>query len=137
MRSFRSGYILLEAILAAALLAVLMTVSLRMLSAISAQRRAAEQRAIALEEVANLMERALARPWNEISSQSASPSDVDDSLQRILPGAAATMTVEPSDDTLEGKHLHATITWKPAASRPDAAVTLHFWAYPEPKASAP
>ena len=63
MKMTRRGMTLLELVVAGALLGTLLVVCLQLLAATAAQRRAADQRQLAVLEVGNVMERLAARPW--------------------------------------------------------------------------
>ena len=69
----RRGMTLLELAVAGTLLGTLLVVCLQLLQATAAQRRAADQRQLALLEVGNVLERLAARPWADLTPESASP----------------------------------------------------------------
>ena len=63
----RRGVLLIEVIAACGLTAVLLALCVQMLSLTALERRHIERRAIALQEAANLIERASAMPFDELS----------------------------------------------------------------------
>jgi Tfp pilus assembly protein PilV len=130
MRPSRHGFVLLEVVVAFGLLAVLIAVCLQMLSATAAGRRAAERRAVALQEAANIMERIAAMPWDQITGERLQEIELSPSVREILPGAAVNLTTEAASDAgPPGKHVGLEITWTNAVGDRDAPVRLSYWTY--------
>jgi Tfp pilus assembly protein PilV len=138
MKASRRGIVLLEAVVAFGLLAVLITVCLQMLAATAAARRAAEQRAVALQEAANIVERIAAAPWDQISTERLAEVGLSSSVREILPGARVELTVEASNDAgPPGKHVELEISWTNAGGGSDTPVRLGYWAYAARRKSSP
>jgi len=72
----RRGVVLLEVVAACGLMAVLVAVCLQMLAVTAATRRTVERRAIALQEAANLLERASALAWPDITPERLAEIDL-------------------------------------------------------------
>ncbi len=130
----RPGYMLMELALAVVLMAALVGASLKMLSAIAMQRRAAEYRALALVEAANLLERAQGVPWSELSTEGLAGQKMDETARQLLPGGSAVVEVEPAAVGPAAKRIRVEVRWQPAASRPEASVVLCHWVYAKTEA---
>jgi hypothetical protein len=141
MINSRRAVALLEAIAAAALLAVLVTVCLRMFALTALERRAVEKRAIAMQEAANAIESVAALPWDQVTPERLAEIELSPSVKEILPGGALKLSVEPATTgppgTIgpQGKHVRVELTWTNATGGVDAPVRLAYWAYPRPGAS--
>jgi hypothetical protein len=133
----RLGSMLVEAVVAAALLAVLLGVSLRVLGAVGGERRAIEKRAIALQEAAGAMERARALAWNEITPERLQSIGLSPSAAQILTGAAMRWTVEPAATGPPARHLRLQITWQNPSGGPSPPLQLDSWAYAPLSSQAP
>jgi hypothetical protein len=120
---------LLELALSAALLGALTIVSLQMLAALSAQRRAAEQRAVATQEAANLVERVSALPWSEVTPQRVAEMRMSPAAQETLEGATLTLSATEEDGPPAAKHVRVEIDWDGAGPRVNPPVQLHTWLY--------
>ena len=95
MKMVRRGMTLLELAVAGALLGTLMVVCLQLLAATAEQRRAADQRQLAILEVENAMERLAARPWAELTPEAVAAPQLSPSIRNRLPGAE--LKVEVTD----------------------------------------
>lgn len=135
MTSRRTGFLLLEAIVAAALLAVLLGVSLRVLGATAVQRRGVEKRVVALQEAAGAMERARALAWDELTLERLEEIAISPEAEPILSGASVRWTVEDSTSQPATRHVVVEITWQSPAG-PTAPVRLNYWAY-APQGASP
>ncbi len=128
----RRAVALMEVIAAAALLAVLATVCLRMFAFSALERRTAQRRAVAMQEVANTVERVAALPWAQITSERLAQIELSPNVQQILPGGALKLSVEPSATGPPARKVRVEITWTNAAGGVDAPVRLAYWAFPRP-----
>jgi hypothetical protein len=138
MSTPRRGIMLLEAAVAFGLLAVLIAICLQMLAATAAARRAVDRRAIAAQEGANLIERLTAMPWDKITPEGLVEVPLSSSIQELLPGAAAKITVAPSSDPgPQSKHLALEITWTGPTGETESPVRLDYWTYAVGKESQP
>jgi hypothetical protein len=126
---------LLEAIVAATLLAVLLVVSLGVLGAMARERRAVEKRAIALQEAAGALERARAIPFEEITDGRLAEIRLSPSIEEVLPGAAIAWKVEPVETTPPARHIQAEVSWQSPVGGGMAPVRLNYWAYAHNRSS--
>ena len=125
----RRGVAILEAMVAGMLLAVLITLTLRMFAAAAVERRVVEKRTIALEQVAGAIERTSALAWDEITLERLAKIRLAPSIEQILPGAALAWTLEPADSNPSAKHLRAELSWQNPTGAPAAPVRLNYWVY--------
>jgi Tfp pilus assembly protein PilV len=132
----RRGATLLEAAIAAGLLAVLMTAWLRVATFVAVERRVAEKRAIALQELAGAIERARALPWSQLTPDELATIHLSPQVEACLPGATLSWTVTPATSGPSARHIRAEIAWQSPTGAPSAPVRLSYWAYAPPKASA-
>ena len=132
----RQGAALLEAIVAAALLAVIGTVLLRSLGLANLERRAVQQRAIAQVELASAVERAAAMSWDDLTPQRLARLQLPPDCLPLLPDGRLTWTVEHLTAAPEAKHVRAEITWRMPGSGPSPPCRLNFWVYRAATASA-
>jgi hypothetical protein len=128
MKRASRGAFLLEAAVAGALVAVLLTITLRLLGIAAIERRAAEKRAIAIEEVAGAVERARALDWEETTQDRLAKISVSPALPNLLPGAKLSWSLETSADGPPAKIVRAELTWNgPTAGTTPAR--LSYWVF--------
>jgi hypothetical protein len=132
MNDMRRGAMLLEAIAAGALLAVMLVLVLRAMSATALERRRTEHRAIALQEISGAMERAAALPAQEISPETLDRIQLSPTLDDLLPRPKLTWTVTPDDALPGAKHIRAVLAWQDLRGGQPADVRLDYWAFTPP-----
>jgi hypothetical protein len=104
--------LLIDALAAIALLAAGALLLANLLAAVAQQKRELEQRTAATQFAANLLERELAKPWDEVKSQPQ--IEIDDEIARLLPKAEAAIGIDttPSEKDLpEGKKIVVSVMW--------------------------
>jgi type II secretory pathway component PulK len=131
MRRTSKGFVLLDAIVATALLAVLLAVSAVTLASMAQGRRATENRAIALQLAAGAIERACRLPWEQIGRESLDEVTSQSKINDILPTASMNWTVEQTPEDPTGKRIQVEIVMNKSAA-PSAPVKLTCWVYKEP-----
>ena len=136
MKCKRRGVFLLEAIAAGALLAVMLALVLRAISATALERRRMEHRAIALQEIAGAMERAAALLPQEISLEMLDRIQLSPAIDDLLPRPKLTWTMTPDDSLAGGKHIRAVLTWQDFRGSQPADVSLEYWAFAPPNAAS-
>jgi hypothetical protein len=123
----RRAFTTCEVALALFLLAVAMTVTVQVLGLVAAERRAAERRQWAIQEVANVMEHLTAESWERLSTESARGLAVSGEIRRKLPGAELAIDVqEPGAGRME-KRLAVRLRWRNRAGGWEAPVRLTAW----------
>ena len=127
----RRGALLLELVVAGALLGTLMVISLQLLAATAEQRRVADQRQLALFEVENAMERLAARPWNELTPQAAAAGQLPPSVRDRLPGAEVKVEVTAPPAEPLAKRIAVSLRWQDNAGQFVKPVRIVTWRWKE------
>lgn len=125
----RSGYLLVELIVAGIVLAVVMTVYLQLLSATSRQQRYADHRQLAGEELANLMERITAQPYETIDLEKLQAKELSDSAISHLNEAELNIDVLPVSEPVAGKQISLSLRWRDSGNVFVAPTRLTSWVY--------
>jgi len=127
----RRGFTLLEIATAGILLVVMLTVSLQFFRAAAAQRRELQHRRTAIQEVANVMERLCARPWQELTPEGAGQVQLAPEVQQALAGGELEIKIDmlQPDGEPEGKRITVVLRWPAGPSQPDRSVRLTSWRY--------
>jgi hypothetical protein len=136
MKHARRGAFLLEAIVAGALLAIMLTLVLRAMTVTAVERRRTEHRATALQELAGAMERATALPAQEISPQKLERISLSPWIDDLLPQPKLTWTVT-DEAAPDAKHIRAVLTWQDLRGQHPARVHLDYWAFAAPNTASP
>lgn len=136
MRRARRGIVILETVVASALLVALVAVSLQMLSTAAAQRRAVDGRAIALAEAANVAEQISTLPFDEITTDALAAIQLSAAAKRSLSQGELKLDVEPLNSPPQGKRVSIEITWK-GSPRIESPVRLTIWTYATSRGSTP
>ena len=129
MMNRRRGYLALELMAASAVLATLLGVSLHALGALAEQRRAASQREMAVQEVANVLERATALPWSEVTSDRLAAWPLSAEASAMLPAGELQVSVDSAADDPDAKRLVARVQWSQVSGDDRAGVSLTTWVY--------
>lgn len=124
----RRGVGLVEIAIAVVLLAVAMSLTVRLLGWIALERRAAERRQWAAQEVANLMEELTALPWDRVAADRPMVDRLRRESAAKLPGGELTVDVteEPSP---RAKRIALRLRWRNRAGEWDAPVRLTSWVH--------
>jgi hypothetical protein len=123
----RRAFTTCEVALAVFLLAVAMTTTVQVLGWVAAERRAVERRQWAVQEVANLMERLTAEPWDQVTTESARALALSEAIRRKLPGPELTIEVDGKDTERGEKRLAVRLRWRNRAGAWEAPVRLTAW----------
>jgi prepilin-type N-terminal cleavage/methylation domain-containing protein len=125
----RSAFSLLEVIVAAAILAVILTVAARMLNALGNQQQASQRRALALQTVQALAEQLGNLPWDELTPEAANRTNVPAVSQTHLPGAKLSIAVHEEQEPLSAKRVTVALTWNGPNGQPSGPVRLTTWVF--------
>lgn len=125
----RAGFSLVELMVASLLLGVVIATVTPLLLWSGAERRAAEQRQLAAEHLANLMEELTARPWNDIAADSPAANELPPELERVLPGAELETSVNTTDDDPPAKRIRLSLRWKGRTGEYLPPTRLTAWVY--------
>jgi len=122
----RRGAVLMELVVAGALLGTLLVVCLQLLTATADQRRAADQRQLAILEVGNVTERLAARPWTELKPEMAAPQ-LSPSVRDRLPGAELKVEVTTAAAEPDAKRILVSLRWQDRAGQFVSPVKIATW----------
>jgi hypothetical protein len=111
-------------VMAAVLLGVAMALTVQILGWVVRERRAADRRAIAVQEAANVMERLAARPWVQLTPDTVGTETLTLEALRALPGAELSVAVA-GDPPL--KRIGVQLRWRGRSGGFEAPVRLSSW----------
>ncbi len=128
-RSTRRGSLLAEMMISTVVLAVILSLTVKVLGQVGQQRRAAERRQRAVVEVANAMERITALPFDEVNEAHARELQVSPESAASLPGAELSVNVrEDSAGTgRSSRRIAVRLRWKDTSGGWEAPVRLVTW----------
>lgn len=133
--STRRGYTLIELTIASLLLGTAMGLIAPALIWIARERRAADRRQEALQEVQNVLERLTARPWEAVTADLAGETQIDERVRDQLPEAKLSVEVTTVPDDTEAKRIAVELKWENGPERPAAPVRLTAWIYRQGRAA--
>ena len=125
----RRGSLLVEMTIAAAMLSVAMVMTVKVLGYAGQQRRSADQRQRAMLEVANVMERITAEPFDEVTAERARRLSITPAAAGSLPGAELAVEVKeerPGPDR-SARRIAVRLRWKGRSGEWEAPVRLTTW----------
>jgi Tfp pilus assembly protein PilV len=125
----RSGFGLIEMTIAGVLIVVAMTVTVQIVGSIALERKAVERRERALLEAENVLERIVARPWNELTNESLSKSQLSSTTAGFLRSPTLKASVASFDDAPARKKVLVEIRWLDRSGHSEAPVRLVAWTY--------
>jgi Tfp pilus assembly protein PilE len=125
----RKGSLLVELLACGALLGVVLTTVIPALRWVLHQRQLTEQREAALLEVENLMERATALDWHDLTTDRVANFRLSDTLTAQLAQSRLAIAVEPDPDDDLAKIVRIDLTWDYAPGRPAPPARLTAWVY--------
>ena len=125
----RRAAILLETMIATAVLAALLAVISRAIVVTGCQQQQIGRRTWAAEAAENLQERLTSRPWNAITSALVAGVRLPAEVRRHLPAAHLQVEVVPTADRPLGKRITVTIHWENRAGRAARPVRLVTWVF--------
>jgi hypothetical protein len=125
----RPGFTMVEVTLSVFLLAIAMTTTVQIAGTMARERRSVERRSWALHEVANLMERLTAKPWDELTSDSARDASrsLVEAIRRKLPGGELSIAVEETHDGIAEKRVAIQLRWRDRVGVWERPVRLNAW----------
>ena len=128
-RSRRRGSLLVEVAMAAVLLMIAMTLTVKVLGFVALERRASERRQRALFEVANLMERITAYPFDEVTPELAGRLTLSPAARQSLPDSELAVDVAGSEPGpgRSAKRIAIKLRWRGPDGEWVAPVRLTSW----------
>lgn len=131
----RRGMTLTELIVAMVVLAAAWTILAQSIALSAAQRRTAQRHAIAREEAANLLERAMALPWTETTAERLAEWKLAAAAADSLPGARLKIDVRTDAAAPREKQVRVAIDWLDSSGQPGRPVQLSAWKFGAPEAT--
>jgi prepilin-type N-terminal cleavage/methylation domain-containing protein len=119
----------IELLVAVTILTVLLAILAHMLGVLAHQRRGAARQLLAVEEVANIMERLAAMDYRELRPDQPPKLTLSAAARRSLPQAKLTIEVTREDTALPGKRIRVELTWENRAGQAVRPVGLTSWRY--------
>jgi Tfp pilus assembly protein PilV len=118
-----------EVTMAAVLLMIAMTLTVRVLGMVALQRRNSERRQRAVVEVANLMERITAYPFEQVDPGLAGRMTVSDAARQSLPDCELKVDVAASEPGAgrSAKRIAIKLRWRGRSGEWEAPVRLTSW----------
>jgi hypothetical protein len=118
-----------EVLVSTLLLSAAFATVVPLLGSVAAQRRAAEQRQLALQEVANVMERYAERSWADIKPETDGTVELSSEVRRVLHHAALEVKVDEATGPPAAKRIAIELRWKDRSGRFAAPIRLVTWVY--------
>jgi hypothetical protein len=127
----RHGAILADVALAAIVLLVAMSLMLKVLSIVAHERRAADHRQRAALEVANLMERITAYPFDHVTPELARGMTVSATARQSLRDCDLAIEVKPGEgappNDRDTSRISITLRWREPSGQWQRPVRLTSW----------
>lgn len=127
----RTGFSLIELAVTGALIAVALTVTVQVVGWVALERKAVERRERALLEANNLMERIVARPYDDLTTERLGALQVSEATARFLRKPTLEVQVSPAEGAPTRKKIRLEIRWPDRSGRLEAPVRLVAWSYPK------
>lgn len=127
----RCAFTLLEVVIAAAMLAMLLTTSVQMLRGLSIHQRVSDCRAAALEAVQAVSDQIANIPWDQLTTESAKKVTIPKPLDGYLPDAKLSVSLDEVATPTTSRRIHVELTWQGPDGQAVAPVRLTSWVYPE------
>jgi len=126
------GAMLVETAIGIALAAVVMIAVAQLVAVVAKQRHEVAQTRLATQEVANVMERMMVLPWDDLTSEAGKGFDVSQESAPALDDPRLSITVSGSDDSLPTKKIEIALSWRDQANRRVEPVRLVAWKHHTP-----
>jgi len=133
-RGRRRGSLMVEAAASVMMLAIAMTLTLKVVGWVALEHRATDRRQLAMTEAANLMERLTTTPYDELTPDRVKTIALSSETKASLPDPALHLEVN-GDDASGGKgskKISLRIQWRNRADGWDAPLRLTSWVYRSP-----
>lgn len=121
---------LTECVLALGAIMVAAVLLAQLMATAAFQRRLAEQRRLALQEVSNRLERVALLPWDRLKADEIEALPLCGPVQRALPDPKLTATVtDEQAGTVAARRIDVQLVWHNAAGMAVEPVTLSAWRF--------
>ncbi|MFO0891441.1 MAG: hypothetical protein U0790_20145 [Isosphaeraceae bacterium] len=127
----RRGSLLAEAAMSGVMLAIAMTLTVKVIGWAAMERRAADRRQWATQEACNVMERVTARPFEAVTSESVGEEALSPQARQLLPGGELRIEVAANDPAggEVSKRVGVQVRWRDRSGGWDTPVRLTSWIY--------
>ena len=123
----------LELTVALFILTTAMVAIVQLVATTATQRRAIEQRRIALQEIANQAERIALLPWDDTAPEKLTNWQPSADLTAVLPRAACSVLVASEPGSPSSRRIRLQLTWPNAAGQPlESSLTIWKLALTDP-----
>ena len=129
----RRGSMLVETAIGIALALVVMIAVAQLVAVVAKQRHEVAQTRLATQVVANVMERLIVLPWDELTAEVAERFTVVHESAAALDDPQLSITVSNTGDTLPTKQIEIAISWRDQANRRVEPVRLVAWRHQPPE----
>lgn len=127
----RTAITLLEVAVAAAILATLITLSVKMLRTLGDQQLAVQQQVLALDAIEAISEQLGNTPWDELTTDTAGGLTIPAPLQSYLPRATVDVSIQTEEEPTRAKRVAVRLTWNGPRGLPAHPVQLTTWVFPD------
>lgn len=128
----RSGFTVMELTVATIMLGMILAVTVKFVTAMSARRLAVEHEQAAIREAGNVMERLASRPWDQLSPESVRDLQLSDEARQTLPGAELQVRLATPEKEGDPKQIAVEIRWPERSDGPPRTVRVAAWKYRTP-----
>jgi len=127
----RRGMTIAELMVALFIMTTAMVAIVQLLAAAAGQRRAVEERRIALQEVANAAERMGSLAWDETGPEKRVTWEPSAEFTSALPQATCTAEVAEETGPPVMRRIRLSVTWPNAVGQTREPVTVAIWKFKE------
>ncbi len=129
--SARRGALLVEAAAAVMMLMLAMILTVKLVGWVAQENRSNDRRQQALSEVANVMERLGAIPYEDLTQEAVKQVTLSPQLRATLPDGSLTVDLSENDPVggNDSKKVSAKIRWKNQSGGWESPVHLTTWIY--------
>lgn len=124
------GFTILEVTVSLAMVALAMVLAVQSMIGLGRTRRSDEQRSLAIQEAANLMEAIQVRSWDELSNEQVSAMKFSEQFQSRVPKATLNISITLVDEPA-AKRITIAIARPDPAGRSVTLAVLTAWRYRE------
>lgn len=137
VRRARRGFTIVELLVALVILAAAMALVVRVVATAADQRRETARRRTAVQEAANVLERIVARPWEEIDETQLDDVRLSPHAVEALPGAKLKVKVAEDAGRPAARRVAVTLTWNAHGDEAAASTQLVGWKFSPPVEAQP
>jgi type II secretory pathway pseudopilin PulG len=125
----RAGTTLVEIVATTVLLASATVFAAELLLRASESRRLAREQQTARQEVANVLERLTAEPWEKLTPERAAAIEISPAALQAVPTGALAVEIAPAAGDASARRIVARFTWRDRRGQPRPTVQLAAWVY--------